>query len=427
MHLRIQSKTIMKLLITISVALLLNISNVFSQAKEEDVFDHKLMFNDLYGIKEYKDALPHIIWLSNNAPDVDVNVHIKGVRVLDKLMKEATEEEKSEYKELALKLYEQRIQYFGVNATVKSLQLTAAYRYFAKDLKQYDRLLGLFETSISDSLELMSNANFLSYFDILRRVKKYKNQVDEEKVLNNYGLINTIMTARNKNDGYDSKIESFLVDIVVLNCASIEDVFGSKLEDNLEQVGIAKMLVNLSLKNGCTNSEVFKTAIGYVAKYAPTTNVLIYMAKKAMGDNQLSEAEMHFGKALSLNENNEVKSNIYYNLAMIYTLKNQKSKAQEFAYKSINTNNNKEAYSLIGSLYLSSFNECVGENDIIVRRSVFIAAYDMFKKAGDEENMAIAKENFPSAEEIFMNGYILGQELKVECWFKETVSIQKRG
>ena len=25
-----------------------------------------------------------------------------------------------------------------------------------------------------------------------------------------------------------------------------------------------------------------------------------------MGDNQLSEAEMHFGKALSLNENNEV-------------------------------------------------------------------------------------------------------------------------
>jgi tetratricopeptide (TPR) repeat protein len=235
------------------------------------------------------------------------------------------------------------------------------------------------------------------------------------------------MTARNKNDGYDSKIESFLVDIVVLNCASIEDVFGSKLEDNLEQVGIAKMLVNLSLKNGCTDSEAFKTAIGYVATYAPTTNVLIYMAKKAMGANKLSEAEMNFGKALSLNENNEVKSNIYYNLAKIYTLKNQKSKAQEFAYKSINTNKNKEAYSLIGSLYLSSFNECVGENDIIVRRSVFIAAYDMFKKAGDEENMAIAKENFPSAEEIFMNGYTLGQELKVECWFNETVSIQKRG
>ena len=416
----------MKILFTLSLALILSVPNLYAQATEDAIFDHKLMFNDLYGIKEYKDALPHIVWLSNNAPDVDENVHIKGVRVLEILMKDGTEEENVQYKELALKLYEQRILYFGNNETVKSLQLTAAYRYFASELSQYDRLLKMFETSIDDDLNLMSNANFLSYFDILRRVKKYKNQVDEEKVLRNYSRINELMISRDKADGYDTKIESFLTDIVELNCERINTVFGSKLEDNLAKVGIAKMLVNLSLKNNCTDSESFKTAINYLSKYDPSAKISIYLAKKAMSNNDLNKAESHFVKALTLDSDNEAKSDIYFNLAKIYTLKKEKPKAAEYAYKSANANNNKEAYSLIGSLYLSSFDECVGENDLVMRRSVFLAAYKMFEKAGDEENMAVAKENFPSAEEIFMNGYKVGQKLQIDCWFKETVAIQKR-
>lgn len=423
---QIQSQIIMKTILTIALLIMTIGKNLSAQVLEEDVFDHKLMFNDLYGIKEYTDALPHLKWLSNNAPDVDENVHIKGVRAIDKILKTAPTEEKLELQELALKLYEQRIEHFGLNPKVKSLQLTAIYRYFAKNVSQYDRLLALYETSISENLEMMSNANFLSYFDILRRAKKYKLTLDEELVLSNYAKINDLMVKRDKKDGYDTKIESFLSEAVPLDCERIEQVFGSKLEDNIESLGSAKMLVKLSLKEDCDDSETLETALEIVSKYDPTVNMLTYMAKRAMKKNELKDAEMYFGKALSQNDDLDVESDIYLNLAKIYTVKKQKQKASEFAYKSIEANQNKSAYTLIGNLYMSSFDECVGEKDLVVRRAVFIAAYDMFKKANDTTNMALAQANFPSMQEIHMNNYALGQEVKVDCWFKETVSLQKR-
>jgi len=417
----------MKTLIISGLAVIM-LSNLSAQVVlEEDIFDHKLMFNDLYGIKEYQDALIELKWLSANAPDMDENVHIKGVRTIDNLLKKVdSPEEKIELQEFSLALYRQRLLYFGENPKVKNLQLTATYRYFANNKEKYHPLLSLFESSISEQLEIVSNANFLAYFDILRRAKKYKLAINEELVIKNYSQISELMSSRGKKDGYDRKIDTFLAEVVTLNCDRIEQIFGLKLEDNIESVGSAKMLVNLGLKKNCTDSELFHKALGIVAKYEPTTSILIYKAKKAMKKNQLTDAEMYFGKALAINEKVDTESEIYLNLAKIYTLKNQKSKACEFAFKAIKTNDNKGAYSLIGNLYMSSFNECVGENDLIERRAVFIAAYDMFSQAKDTKNMALAKSQFPSMEEIHMNSYKIGQEVSVNCWFQKTVSIDKR-
>ncbi len=403
------------------------ITNLSAQVEESDIFDHKLMFNDLYGIKEYKDALPHLKWLSKNAPEVDENVQLRGVRAVDAVLKNtSSEEEKIKLQEFSLNLYAQRIQYFGSSPTVKSLQLTAAYRYYAKNPNKYDELMSLYETSISEDLDLMSNANFLSYFDILRRAKKYKLDIDEELVLANYAQISELMDKRAKKDGYIAKIESFLTQIVALDCERIEQVFGSKIKDDEAAVSNAKMLVNLSLKNDCTDSEIFNEALGYVAKYDPTTSVLMYLAKKSMKKNELSSAEMYFGKALAVNEDSDTESDIYFNLAKIFTLKKQKTKASEYALKAIKENNSKEAYALIGNLYMSSFSECVGDKDMVKRRSVFIAAYNMFEKANDKVNMELAKAQFPSMDEIFLNNYKLGEVMQVDCWFHETVTLQKR-
>ena len=57
---------------------------------------------------------------------------------------------------------------------------------------------------------------------------------------------------------------------------------------------------------------------------------------------------------------------------------------------------------------------------------MFIAAYEMYKRAGDTKKMHGAKTQFPSKEEIFTNNFEVGQSLPVGCWINESVRLQSR-
>ena len=74
----------------------------------------------------------------------------------------------------------------------------------------------------------------------------------------------------------------------------------------------------------------------------------------------------------------------------------------------------KEAYIIIGDLYLKSFQDCKGGEDMVKDRAVYIAAYEMYQKGGNAERMAVAQEQFPSKEDLFNYGYDVGRYLN--CW-----------
>ena len=86
----------------------------------------------------------------------------------------------------------------------------------------------------------------------------------------------------------------------------------------------------------------------------------------------------------------------------------------------------KEAYNLIGNLYFTSFDDCKGEQSQVQDRAIFIAAYDMYKKAGNSAQMAASKEQFPSIEDIFNEGKEEGDQVTIGCWINTTVNLQRR-
>ena len=57
---------------------------------------------------------------------------------------------------------------------------------------------------------------------------------------------------------------------------------------------------------------------------------------------------------------------------------------------------------------------------------VYIAAHKMYMRGGHDAKARQAIAQFPSAEVIFTENYVVWQELKVDCWINETVSLQKR-
>lgn len=87
----------------------------------------------------------------------------------------------------------------------------------------------------------------------------------------------------------------------------------------------------------------------------------------------------------------------------------------------------KEAYEKIGDLYYGSFDNCAKKESYAEDRLVYIAAYEMYARAGNRTKMAQAQAQFPSVPEIFELNWQEGETKKVGCWIGESVTLKTRG
>ena len=77
-------------------------------------------------------------------------------------------------------------------------------------------------------------------------------------------------------------------------------------------------------------------------------------------------------------------------------------------------------------MYMRSYADCAKKENRVKDRAVYLAAYKMFRMAGNTKQMNAAKEQFPSVGEIFELNIKKGDSMTVRCWINETVSIDTR-
>lgn len=147
-----------------------------------------------------------------------------------------------------------------------------------------------------------------------------------------------------------------------------------------------------------------------------------------MSAGDFEKAEPVFEKAFTLASTNKEKGETQMELAKIYARAGKKSAARTAAREAAGLDSElaSSAYSLIGDLYMSAYNDCRGGESRAKDYAVFIAAYNAYQKAGDSKGMGSARARFPSKEELFTEGYQLGSALSVGCWVGETVSLSTR-
>lgn len=395
----------------------------YSQGHQPTLEDCQLMFQDYYYLKDWKKAQTNLEFILANSPKPEEKYFIKGVKVYEYLMKETDDKAlDKEYQQKALNLYQQRFAVYGKDDQIQNQFLSSIYRYWISQPAKYDSLSSLFQANFDANLATVSQSNMLAYFDVMRRAKKYNQPFDEALVLNNYDNIAKAISAQGDEKGYMEKIDQMLLESVDLNCDKVEEIYGQKV-DELDN---AKRYLNMVFKMDCEVDNKAQQALDVVLNNEPDYKLAMYAAKKSIIDKRLSDAQKYLGIALQEAQNTGEESEVYLELAKTMTLSQRKQEAYKYAKQAIAKSNSKEAYKLIGNLYMSSFSECVGDKDIVARRAVFIAAYDKFKMANDEKNMAIAEAQFPTMEEIHFNSYELGQSLIVDCWFKEEVAIARR-
>lgn len=401
----------------------------------EKAEEKNALYTDNFKQGNYRRAADHLSWLLNKAPDLNKSIYINGVRIYDGLAsEEADEAKKVVFQDSVLLLYDLRIKYFGEEGKVLNRKAFDAYKYFKGDKSRYEELFQLFQSTFELNGNSVMDNNLLSYMDVVRRYKLSGGNITDEEVLDIYEEIVRILNYkidRGKNVDrlkvFLDNVNQLLVSTIDVDCDFVENTLGPKLQAEPDNLKLAKNILRLGFAGKCMDSNAFIEGAKVVQKHEPEYGLAKLIGQSAASRKDFETAIKYLGESVELTDDNTKKGDSYYSLAIIQTNLDRKVSARDYARKAVSVDpTKKDAYKLIGNLYYNSFNDCKKGENPIHDKAVYIAAYDMFRRAGDSSGMSRAKAQFPTMEEIFTWDMQEGDQYKVGCWINETVSIMKR-
>lgn len=387
--------------------------------------------------EDYQESFNSLMWLYKNVPDLNESIYIDGAKILDKLLEgENTEGRKKVLQDSILWTYDARMKYFDAGASAIDRKAYTAFKMHYKDKKSYPLLLELYEQLFSFEAEVISNYNLAPYMTLAAYY--YKSNPEEMPVEKVQEIHNTITNVIDEKisigaDAAKMQKEQDVVDAFLsylegtITCEFIEMNLVPKFHKDPDNLKIAKKIFSYSLSAKCTDQPYFVMAGETFYKSKPSFALAKTLADRFYNNNEYEKASDYYTKAEAHAENDDQKFQALYGMASTLSKQGYKSRARAMAYEALSVNPDaREAHNLIGNLYFSSFDECKGGESKVKDRAIFIVAYKMYEKAGNTEQMAASKEQFPSIEEIFNEGFNEKEKITVDCWINESAVLQRR-
>lgn len=399
-------------------------------------------------------------WLVQNVPGLHVSIYQNAVKILRCLIdKEEDPDKKNSLIQEAISIFDKRIENFGREAYVKNRKSTFAYTFYRSDKTQYENLYNMFSEALELNGNKLGNSNIVGFMDIVRKHKLTSKTISDDQVLDIYDKLSNVVSFKRSDDPknidrlkrYQDNLDKLLTATITVDCNFVENTLGPKLNllvespsdeiietdyENLDPVegilysdevlNLAKKIFQLSITGKCTSSDIALSAAKIMFTNEKDFAIAKFIAGRELSSKNYEASLEYYDGALLSTDDTKQKSEIYLNKAQLYALVGNKIKSRDNARMSISSENNSEAYKLIGNLYMASYEECKGGKSRVNDRLVFIAAYNMFKRAGLNIKAAQAKAQFPSMEEIFNENLEVGESLNTGCWINEKVTLSKR-
>lgn len=394
-----------------------------------------VLYTDMKKAKNYEAALPPLNWLFENAPNLNSSIYINGADIYEELaLKTKDPQKKQEYIDKTLSMYDQRIEHFGDEVNVMNRKASTAMKLMYSDKSNYDQLNDIYSKALDVSGDNLAYYNITPFMNIAK-VQYERGKFEAEKVIEIYDKLSAINQANikagksaDKYKDQQEKIDAIFTSTVTVSCDYIQEKMVPKLEANPDDLDLAKKIIALSLSSSCTDMPFFTQAAEATFNKEPNAGLAKTIASRKLQNEEVEAAKEWFNKALELSTDDAQKAEIYMDLASINQKEGNKSGARNNALQaaSLSSEEAEQAYNMVGNMYFSSYDQCKGGEDVVKDRAVFLAAYEMYKKAGNASGMAQAKAQFPSKEEVFTYNYKVGDSLSVGCWIGESVTIQTR-
>ena len=409
------------------------------KAKAEE---KKVLYEDALKSGQVIQAEKPLNWLLANVPTLHNSLYIYGAEVFDKLAKEEKNPvRKQVYVDSLMIVYDMRIKNCGEEGPVTNRKAFSFLQYNlqskpAEALALMDKALDLNGNDVMD-------ATLVYYMQTMKVNKAKLNNLTDEQIVERYDRLMAILDVKVKKAQSEGKsidklkkikddVDAILITIVKVDCAFVKKNLEPKFKKDPTDISLAKKIFNFMLQGKCTDDPLWLEAGEVILKATPVADRDCGLAKnlgiKYLVKENYEKAEELLKEAQNVCTEANDKGEVLIYLGSIEAKKGNKFGARELYRQAAAADpaSTKEAYSKIGLLYYSSFNDCAKKVNQADDRLVYLIAADYFQRGGDSKNAANAKENFPSREDIFLVNYKVGDTKQIGCLIDESTTIRTR-
>lgn len=406
------------------------------------------LFPDASKHGRFEEAYTKWIVVFEECPLAHSSIYSEGARIVKAMYsKEKDAVKKEEYYQLLMRVYDQRIKYFGTHSRypatyikgIKAIDMLEAKRDDAEVVKE---ALALLDEAIGGKLPTIQAAFPLTYMTTTMAL--YKTGIlNAEQVVKNYLKANDITAKlvaasdeKTKASFEQAKngVEQIFAQSGAADCETIATIFGPKLEENKTNLEWLKLVNYLLAKGSCSESNLFYATSESLHRIEPSASTAYGLAKMYLKQNHIERTMGYYKEAVEMEQDPIQKGKYLLDMGIISMSHNRYADARTYANRAAEVRANWGApYLLIGKAYASSANS-IGTKEI-EKKSAYWAAVDKFLKAKSVDVTIAAEANeliglysqyFPGSEELFFEGIQDGSVYVVGGWINERTTVRSK-
>jgi tetratricopeptide (TPR) repeat protein len=423
--------------------------SAFSQCKEVKWPENRskaeesvAIYSDALKQGNYRGATAGLQWMLANAPQWQTKLYIDGTEIYNKLaLAEKDPVKKQILVDSLLMLYDMRVTNCGDEINVLNRKAIYALQFNGQNKAKTAEVLALYDKVFELSGNNVADNNLVAYMQAVQLNQALLKNLSDDDILKRYDKISNITDAKikkalaeNKQDVVErlrkskSSIDDILVKLVKVDCDFVRKNLAPKFKQTPNDIALAKKIFQFMFTGGCVEDPLWLEAAEVVHKDSPDYGLAKNMGLIYAKNGKMDRAEVLINEAVTLATTPAQKSESIILQGDFASQKGNKSAARESYRKAITVDpSSKEGYEKIGDLYMGSFKDCSKQVSIAEDRLVYIAAYEMYAKSGNQQKMAQARGQFPSVTELFELNWKEGETKSISCWVGETVVLRTRG
>ena len=450
----------------LGIILLLTTISSFSQVNEDDI-NALSIFSEYVKAKNYEAAFQPWMELRERSPKFNSAIYVYGERILKHKIKNSAAEEKVEYINDLLKLWQEKRDNFPSKTPLgdilaKSAQLQYDYKN-ELDLSNSEIYLN-FDRAYNEDLNSFNNPkNLYTYFKLLvqlydenlKSVEDLFTKYDEisekvEKEIKNYtNKVNKFVSSSDEEVSISAKDErriksynSFLKAYDQIskgmekdlgdrgNCDNLIPLYENNFDANQNDGKWLNRAMNRLYGKECDDSQLFVKIVQKKNELEPNASTAYYLGTIKDKQGSSSEALVYYNQAIELETDSYEKAKILFRIATNFRKNGSFSKARSYYMQALGFNPSMgRSYLAIAQMYASSAKNC-GDDNFSQRAVYWLASKEAMKASrvdGTLKSAALkSSRNYeakaPQKAEIFSSGRE-GEVIEISCWIKRSVKV----
>ena len=421
-----------------------NAQGKFGATPEDSVacISNVSLYQEFYKQKSYEQCYEPWKEILKHCPRFSKGIYQRGVTIMKTMINKAeTPEQRNAYIDELMAMYDQRIENYGEEATVKCM-------------KAYDLSL-LRKDAVKEVYEIYADAirvgaheideNYVTLY--FKATVEYVRAgfADPTLIIDNYDiasdLLDSLLTLNVDDSVNAAKIRGYIANVESVfspyaSCDQLNEIYQKKFEADPNNVAMLKKMTDIMMKKGCTDdNQLFFAATENLHKLEPSPSTAMRMGTMCLGQRQYGKAIEYLQDALKGLTEKKDRYKAYIFLGRAYVGQGSYSAGRTAYLNAAEIDRTKgEPYYLRAIAYASSSRTI---DDGMGGRSAYWAAVDELRHAKqveptEEFSAAMDKMissysgSFPKKNDAFMLDLIDGKSYTVPGWIGKTTIIRTR-